>query len=187
MPWLHRLSGSHKFTNDIAIKPSFSLGQRSIPCTRSSFPISPFGPTLYCNRSGATVLTSGPVRCHIKVEPNGGNGMEATRVREIGRAIRARRQELGWSQTTLAKQVRTTRRWISEIENGKPTAEVGLVLEALHVLGVKVRLELPGQARARQGPDAARPGTAELEDVLARHVDPGATPPRPLRFRRARI
>jgi HTH-type transcriptional regulator / antitoxin HipB len=112
--------------------------------------------------------------------------METIRVREIGRAIRARRKELGWSQTTLAKRAQTTRRWISEIENGKPTAEVGLVLEALHVLGVKVRLEQPGKARARGGPGPARPGAGDLEEVLARHVEPGAPPPRPLRFRRVR-
>jgi y4mF family transcriptional regulator len=57
---------------------------------------------------------------------------------DIGALIRDRRRNAGLSQTELAGRIGTTQRWVSEIERGKSTAEIGLVLLALAALGIQL-------------------------------------------------
>lgn len=98
--------------------------------------------------------------------------MRVSKVRDIGRAIRARRLELGWSQTDLAEKVNTTRRWVGEIEHGKATAEVGLVVATLHALDITVHLVVPGATTRTEGTTAARlSSSSDLQEVVDRHVD----------------
>ena len=66
-------------------------------------------------------------------------------VAELGMRIRERRKELGMSQTMLAERVRTTRQWISYLERGKRTTEVGTVLDTLRALGLVVDIRVRGQ------------------------------------------
>ncbi len=54
---------------------------------------------------------------------------------EIGRAIRAIRNERNMSQAELAAAAQVSRKWLSETENGKASAEIGLVLAVLQALG----------------------------------------------------
>lgn len=54
----------------------------------------------------------------------------------LGSLIRARRKELGLNQTELADVARTTLRFISELERGKPTARLDGVLRVLAALGI---------------------------------------------------
>jgi HTH-type transcriptional regulator/antitoxin HipB len=49
---------------------------------------------------------------------------------DIGCAIRDRRSKLGLDQQELARRVGVSRKWIVEVEKGKPRAEIGLVLRA---------------------------------------------------------
>lgn len=60
---------------------------------------------------------------------------------DLGAFIRERRISLGWDQTELANQVGASRKWVSEVERGKPRAEMGLILRALKTLGVSINLE----------------------------------------------
>ena len=53
---------------------------------------------------------------------------------EIGRAIRAIRIDRDMSQTELAAAAQVSRKWLSEAENGKASAEIGLVLAVLQAL-----------------------------------------------------
>jgi HTH-type transcriptional regulator/antitoxin HipB len=55
---------------------------------------------------------------------------------DLGALIRQRRTALGLSQKSLADKVRVSRQWIVEVEKGKPTAEVGLVLRTMDCLGI---------------------------------------------------
>ena len=48
--------------------------------------------------------------------------------RELGLTVRRVRQDHGWSQTELADRAGVGRPWLSELERGKPTAQVGRVL-----------------------------------------------------------
>jgi HTH-type transcriptional regulator / antitoxin HipB len=56
----------------------------------------------------------------------------------LGPLIRARRVELGLNQTELADVAQTTLRFISELERGKPSAQVDGVLRVLAALGIKL-------------------------------------------------
>lgn len=63
--------------------------------------------------------------------------------KDIGLLIKEARVKAGLSQAALAKKINSTQTWISLIENGKPTAEIGLVLQTLTVLGVIMDFRLP--------------------------------------------
>jgi HTH-type transcriptional regulator/antitoxin HipB len=66
--------------------------------------------------------------------------MRIRNIRELGAYLRTRRIELGMDQATLAGKARTSRKWLIEVENGKPGAELGLVLRTLRALDVAVDL-----------------------------------------------
>jgi y4mF family transcriptional regulator len=83
--------------------------------------------------------------------------MWAQTATQIGRIIRTARLHRKLSQAELARMLGTTQAWISEVEKGKETAQIGLVLRALNRLGVKLRTDIvpwatPGNA-TRQGTD----------------------------------
>jgi HTH-type transcriptional regulator/antitoxin HipB len=72
--------------------------------------------------------------------------METTRIDNpngFGPLIRERRKELGLNQTELADVAHTTLRFVSELERGKPTAQLDGVLRVLAALGIEL------EARAR--------------------------------------
>jgi HTH-type transcriptional regulator / antitoxin HipB len=62
---------------------------------------------------------------------------------EIGQLIRAARQYRKLSQADLARLLGTTQAWISEVEKGKDTAQIGLVLRVLAHLDVRLRADEP--------------------------------------------
>ena len=87
---------------------------------------------------------------------------------DIGHLIRSERSRQALTQAELAERIGTTQRWISEIENGKASAEIGRVLRCLQALG----LELEAQ-RARAStiePSERKDGRSRLNDVLDRLV-----------------
>lgn len=55
---------------------------------------------------------------------------------DLGALIRERRVNLGLDQISLAKKAGTSRKWLIEVENGKPRAQIGLILRTLKALGV---------------------------------------------------
>ena len=57
---------------------------------------------------------------------------------DVGAFIRWARESAGITQADLASQVKVSRKWLSEVENGKATAEIGLILAALRQLGFVV-------------------------------------------------
>jgi transcriptional regulator with XRE-family HTH domain len=59
---------------------------------------------------------------------------------QLGRAARLKRQEKGLSQSALAAQLGVERKWVIRLEYGNPKAELGLVLKALNVLGLRAFL-----------------------------------------------
>jgi HTH-type transcriptional regulator/antitoxin HipB len=71
--------------------------------------------------------------------------MMVRNTKELGQVIRAHRKAAKLSQGALAKAAGTTQPWVSEVENGKPTAEVGMILHLLEVLGVEVMIAVPGE------------------------------------------
>src|ERR1700722_3404634 len=66
--------------------------------------------------------------------------MRIRNIKDLGAYLRARRTELGMDQATLAEKAGTSRKWLIEVENGKPGAALGLVLRTLRALDVAVDL-----------------------------------------------
>ena len=44
-------------------------------------------------------------------------------------------------QAELAKRLGVSAKWLSQFENGKATAQIGLVIRVLHELGFELRVE----------------------------------------------
>lgn len=55
---------------------------------------------------------------------------------DLGKAIRVRRRELGYTQSELADMLGIGVTYISNIENGKETAEIGKALRIVQMLGM---------------------------------------------------
>lgn len=60
---------------------------------------------------------------------------------ELGRVVRLSRKARGLSQRALAEQSGCSQRFISELERGKQTSEVGKAIHVLSVLGVTLYAE----------------------------------------------
>lgn len=60
--------------------------------------------------------------------------------KQLGAIVRAVRKAQSLRQDELG---RISHSFVGDLEEGKPTAQLGKVLEVLRELGVKVRLELP--------------------------------------------
>jgi HTH-type transcriptional regulator / antitoxin HipB len=85
--------------------------------------------------------------------------MRLNNVRDLGLYVRDRRRRLGLTQAELAASAQVSRRWLSDLEAGKATAEVGLVFKVLHALGLAVDIS----------PVEFGPGDIDLDVVLAPH------------------
>ena len=60
---------------------------------------------------------------------------------EVGAAIRAKRKSLGYTQEQLAEFCGCGPRFISDLENGKETAQLGKAIQVLMMLGLDIRIE----------------------------------------------
>lgn len=70
--------------------------------------------------------------------------MQIRTASELGGLLRERRRALDLSQAALAERVGTSRQWIVDLERGKPRLEIGLVLRAIHALGLETRITPQG-------------------------------------------
>ena len=66
---------------------------------------------------------------------------------DIGRQVKRQRKQLGMNQAELAMVSGTGVRFISDLENGKETCEVGKVLKVLASLGLKIEFHGGGEGR----------------------------------------
>ncbi|HVC82913.1 MAG TPA: helix-turn-helix domain-containing protein [Chloroflexota bacterium] len=66
--------------------------------------------------------------------------MRVRSIRDMAAAVRGRRTDLTLSQAELARRAGVSRKWISEFEAGKSTAEFGLVIRVLEELGLVLDL-----------------------------------------------
>ena len=60
---------------------------------------------------------------------------------EMGLAMRKRRKKLGYTQQFLSDITGLSVSFISDVENGKETAEVGKVIRYISFLGLNILLE----------------------------------------------
>lgn len=64
--------------------------------------------------------------------------MDLRTMRDAGEVVRAARLTRGWTQQQLADEARVGREWVSELERGKPSADMGLWLDVVDALGLRV-------------------------------------------------
>jgi HTH-type transcriptional regulator / antitoxin HipB len=67
---------------------------------------------------------------------------------QLGQLVRETRKAKGLLQSELALAAGTGRRFVVELEKGKPTAQLEEVLQVLGALGVQVDLEAAGAGGA---------------------------------------
>jgi y4mF family transcriptional regulator len=70
--------------------------------------------------------------------------MIVTEAKSLGNAIRQHRKSMGLTQLDAAGLCGVGERFLSELERGKPTAQLGKVLQVLNRLGL--RLEIDNQS-----------------------------------------
>src|SRR5271165_3415195 len=97
--------------------------------------------------------------------------MWANSTAEVGKIIMAARRHRGLTQTELARAIGATQAWVSEVEQGKDTAQIGKILRTLGYLGVRLETgvvpwnEPKSRRRARAG--------VSLSDLINAHLRPG--------------
>jgi HTH-type transcriptional regulator/antitoxin HipB len=64
---------------------------------------------------------------------------------QLGAAIRLKRKEKNLTQSKLAKLLGVERKWVLNLESGNSKAEIGLILRAIQVLGLRASLADKGQ------------------------------------------
>lgn len=82
-----------------------------------------------------------------KLDPRYDQPAETTccSMEEVGRVIRLRRKELGYTQTEIAEFAGVSQRLISEIERGKPTVAFETVMRVANGLGIDFVLSIRGK------------------------------------------
>ena len=71
--------------------------------------------------------------------------MKVNNVKELGDMIRQRRKELGYTQGFLSEYSGLSASFISKMENGKETAEIGKVIFLASLLGLDMELKTRGE------------------------------------------
>lgn len=74
------------------------------------------------------------------IEQNATQAWRIDTTTDFGRALRHRRKELGHTQAEAAAVCRVGVRFLSELERGKPTAEIGRALKVAQRLGLQLHL-----------------------------------------------
>jgi HTH-type transcriptional regulator/antitoxin HipB len=77
--------------------------------------------------------------------------MQIRTAKDVGALIRDKRKAQKLDQAELAKKVGVNRRWVLEVERGKPRAEIGLVLKTLDALGLTLSIAGDAGPRRRSG------------------------------------
>ncbi len=70
--------------------------------------------------------------------------MNITNSKEFGDALRTRRKELGYTQAYLSEFTGFSVSFISELENGKSTAELGKAIYLATMLGLDININSRG-------------------------------------------
>lgn len=70
--------------------------------------------------------------------------MKITDSYSLGAAIRQRRKELHYTQAFLSEFTGLSVSFLSDLENGKPTAELEKTLRVINILGLDVFVEKRG-------------------------------------------
>ena len=65
---------------------------------------------------------------------------------DLGRAIQAQRKAQGLRQQDLADLIGASHVFVRHVEQGRPTVQLGRVLQLLEQLGIEIHADLPATA-----------------------------------------
>ena len=71
--------------------------------------------------------------------------MKITSSKDFGKAMRERRKELGYTQAYLAEYTGFSTSFISNLENGKETADLGTAIFLMNLLGMDLEAKERGE------------------------------------------
>ena len=74
--------------------------------------------------------------------------MNALNSISLGAILHARRKQLKITQKDLALTCGTGLRFLIDLEKGKPTCQIGKILQVIQALGLELRLTAPAHSRA---------------------------------------
>lgn len=87
---------------------------------------------------------------------------------EIGHLVRDRRKARGWTQDQLATRLGVSRLWIVQLEQGKATVQLGLVMRTLNELDVPLQVDLQPQSQSGMRLNDA----IDLDSIILRTTGP---------------
>ncbi|MBQ3319559.1 MAG: helix-turn-helix transcriptional regulator [Spirochaetia bacterium] len=61
--------------------------------------------------------------------------------KSLGNVIRARRKELHYTQQDISDNTGYSISFLSDLENGKPTAEIGRAIDVVNLLGLDIMIK----------------------------------------------
>ena len=70
--------------------------------------------------------------------------MRITNANDFGKALRIKRKEWGYTQAYLSNVTGFSISFISDLENGKPTAELGKAIYLANLLGIDIECNSRG-------------------------------------------
>ena len=82
--------------------------------------------------------------------------MKITSTADLGKVIRSKRKKLGYTQAQLSEYTGFSTSFISDLENGKETAEFGRALFLLQSLGLDLMINDRGEDVSERTGDAER-------------------------------
>jgi HTH-type transcriptional regulator/antitoxin HipB len=94
--------------------------------------------------------------------------MNIQAAKDLGALIRDRRRQLGLTQQKLADEVGVSRVWIVALEQGKPSAQMELVLRTLRGLGLTLRVDTGRSTPSSKGIDLGAILQASKKNVKSR-------------------
>lgn len=81
---------------------------------------------------------------------------------ELGQFVRDQRMAQGLTQAQLAEMTGVSRKWLIDLEGGKRTTDLSLVLRTMNALDIEL------EARSRQSADSAQPLANDVDDIVDR-------------------
>lgn len=97
--------------------------------------------------------------------------MRIRSINDVSAAVRGRRLDMGLSQSDLSERSGISRKWISEFESGKPTAEFALVMRVLEALDIHIELTGTPTSAALMSASGTLSASAEVSPSPDRPVD----------------
>ena len=74
----------------------------------------------------------------VRTATNGVRGMKLSNAKDFGMAVKLRRKQLGYTQAYISDVTGFSTSFISDLENGKKTAELDKALFIANLLGLDV-------------------------------------------------